>query len=61
MEPTLLDIVLILVLLGFFIAGVARGFWRTLGGAAGFLVGAAAAFFAMPIVGGWVDDPSGAS
>ncbi|WP_168198615.1 MarP family serine protease [Nesterenkonia sp. NBAIMH1] len=57
MEPTLLDIVLILVLLGFFIAGVARGFWRTLGGAAGFLVGAAAAFFAMPIVGGWVDDP----
>ncbi|WP_170228453.1 MarP family serine protease [Nesterenkonia populi] len=57
MEPTLLDIILVLILIGFFIGGVARGFWNTLGGAAGFLVGATAAFFAMPMVAGWVTDP----
>lgn len=57
METTLLDIILVLILLGFFIGGVARGFWNTLGGAAGFLVGATAAFFAIPMVGGWVTDP----
>lgn len=54
---TLLDVVLLLVLLGFVISGFVRGVWLTVGGAAGFLVGAAAAFFAMPLVAGWVSEP----
>lgn len=54
---TLLDVILGLVLLGFLAAGLARGVWATVGGAAGFLVGAVAAFFAMPLVAGWVADP----
>lgn len=54
---TLLDVILLLVLLGFVISGLARGVWLTVGGAAGFLVGAAAAFFAMPLVAEWVAEP----
>lgn len=54
---TLLDVILLLVLLGFVIGGLARGVWLTVGGAAGFLVGAAAAFFAMPLVAEWVAEP----
>lgn len=54
---TLLDVILGLVLVGFLVAGLARGVWATIGGAAGFLVGAVAAFFAMPLVAGWVSDP----
>ncbi|WP_120006728.1 MarP family serine protease [Nesterenkonia muleiensis] len=57
MFVTLLDIVLALVVLGFVAAGFARGVWATLGGAAGFLVGAVAAFFAIPLVASWVPDP----
>ncbi|WP_022873693.1 MarP family serine protease [Nesterenkonia alba] len=58
MEVTLLDVVLVLVVIGFFLAGLMRGLWVTLGGAAGFLVGATAAFFAIPVVAGWVPDPT---
>lgn len=54
---TLLDVILVLVLLGFLVSGLARGVWVTVGGAAGFLVGATAAFFAIPLVAGWVPDP----
>ncbi|WP_300342447.1 MarP family serine protease [Nesterenkonia sp.] len=56
---TLLDVVLVLVLIGFLVAGLARGVWVTIGGAAGFLVGATAAFFAIPLVAGWVPHPLG--
>ncbi|WP_150461385.1 MarP family serine protease [Nesterenkonia ebinurensis] len=54
---TLLDVALVLVVIGFVAAGFARGVWSTVGGAAGFLVGAIAAFFAIPIVAAWVPDP----
>lgn len=57
MFVTLLDIVLVLVVVVFVVAGFARGMWATLGGAVGFLVGAVAAFFAMPIVASWVPEP----
>lgn len=57
MSVTLLDVILVLVLIGFLAAGLARGVWATIGGAAGFLVGATAAFFSIPLVAGWVPDP----
>lgn len=57
MDITLLDIILVLVLLGSFAVGLARGLWATVGGAVGFLVGATAAFFAIPMVSTWVADP----
>nr|WP_232532723.1 MarP family serine protease [Nesterenkonia alkaliphila] len=52
-----MDVVLVLVVIGFVAAGFARGVWATVGGAAGFLVGATAAFFAIPTVASWVPDP----
>ncbi|MDS2171135.1 MULTISPECIES: MarP family serine protease [unclassified Nesterenkonia] len=57
MGVTLLDVILVLVLLGFLIAGLRKGIWITVGGLAGFLVGAVAAFFSIPLVAGWVPDP----
>ncbi|MDR5712313.1 MarP family serine protease [Nesterenkonia flava] len=57
MSVTLLDVILVLVILGFFGVGLARGIWITLGGVVGFLIGASAAFFAIPVVAGWVPDP----
>lgn len=57
MGVTLLDVILVLVLIGFFIVGLRKGLWVTVGGVAGFLVGATAAFFAIPLVAGWVSDP----
>lgn len=53
----LLDVILVLVLIGFLIVGLRKGLWITVGGAAGFLVGAVAAFFAIPLVAEWVSDP----
>lgn len=52
-----LDVILVVVLLGFLIAGLRKGVWATLGGVFGFLVGATAAFFAIPLVASWVPDP----
>ncbi|GAB3180277.1 MarP family serine protease [Nesterenkonia halophila] len=57
MGPLLLDLILALVLLSVFVSGLRKGIWITIGGLAGFLVGATAAFFAIPIVSGWVSDP----
>ena len=57
MGITLLDVILVLVLIGFLAVGLRKGLWITVGGAAGFLVGAVAAFFAMPLVAEWVSDP----
>ncbi|WP_299167263.1 MarP family serine protease [uncultured Arthrobacter sp.] len=53
---TLLDIILVLVLIGYLIAGLKNGFLVTLGGIIGFAGGAVAAFFAIPLVSAWVPD-----
>jgi uncharacterized membrane protein required for colicin V production len=53
-EFTLLDLILAIVLLGYLITGLRNGFLVTLGGIAGFAAGAVAAFFAIPLVSGWV-------
>ncbi|BCW64407.1 MarP family serine protease [Arthrobacter sp. StoSoilB22] len=53
---TILDLALILMLLSYLIYGLRNGFMVTLGGIAGFIVGAIAAFMAVPLVSGWVTD-----
>jgi S1-C subfamily serine protease len=53
---TVLDLALILALLSYLIYGLRNGFLVTLGGIAGFAAGAVAAFFAVPLVSGFVDD-----
>ena len=53
---TLLDILLVLALVGYLVAGLRNGFLVTLGGIAGFVAGAVAAFFAIPLVSEWVPD-----
>ena len=53
---TLLDIILVLVLIGYLVAGLKSGFLVTLGGIIGFGAGAVAAFFAIPLVSDWVTE-----
>jgi len=53
---TVLDIVLILALLSYLVYGLRNGFLVTVGGLAGFAAGAIAAFFAVPLVSGFVAD-----
>ncbi|WP_423182339.1 MarP family serine protease [Arthrobacter sp. NyZ413] len=53
---TILDLALILTLLSYLIYGLRNGFLVTLGGIAGFVAGAVAAFIAVPLVGDWVKD-----
>lgn len=53
---TVLDIVLILALLSYLIYGLRNGFLVTVGGLVGFAAGAVAAFFAVPLVSGFVED-----
>ncbi|MGO4246650.1 MarP family serine protease [Paenarthrobacter sp. RAF54_2] len=53
---TILDLALMLMLLSYLIYGLRSGFLVTLGGIAGFVVGAIAAFMAVPLVSGWVSD-----
>lgn len=53
---TVLDLALILALLSYLLYGLRNGFLVTLGGIAGFIVGAMAAFVAVPLVSGWVQD-----
>lgn len=53
---TVLDIVLVIVLLVYLVTGLRNGFVVTLGGIAGFVAGAVAAFFAIPLVSAWVPD-----
>ncbi|WP_426003980.1 MarP family serine protease [Paenarthrobacter sp. NyZ202] len=55
---TILDLALILMLLSYLIYGLRNGFLVTLGGIAGFIVGAIAAFMAVPLVSNWVGDSS---
>jgi S1-C subfamily serine protease len=53
---TVLDIVLILALLSYLAYGLRNGFLVTVGGIAGFAAGDIAAFFAVPLVSGFVAD-----
>lgn len=57
-DLTILDWILILILLAYFIAGYSRGFFMTLGSVIGFAFGAVAAFYVTPLLvehvqGGW--------
>ena len=54
---TVLDLVLILALLSYLVYGLRNGFFVTVGGIAGFAAGAVAAFFAVPLVSEFVQDP----
>jgi uncharacterized membrane protein required for colicin V production len=53
---TVLDLALILTLLSYLIYGLRNGFLVTLGGIAGFAVGAIAAFISIPLVSDFVED-----
>ncbi|MBO1269773.1 MarP family serine protease [Arthrobacter cavernae] len=53
---TILDLALVLMLVSYLIYGLRNGFLVTLGGIAGFAVGAVAAFMAVPLVSGLVSD-----
>jgi uncharacterized membrane protein required for colicin V production len=53
---TVLDLALILTLLSYLIYGLRNGFLVTLGGIAGFAVGAIAAFVSIPLVSDFVED-----
>lgn len=55
--PILLDILLILILVAALVGGYRNGMLRNLSGLVGFVCGAIAAFFAMPLVGSWVPAP----
>lgn len=53
----LMDWVLIVALFFFALAGWRKSFLVALGGMLGFLAGAAASFFAIPLVSSWIPDP----
>lgn len=53
-----LDWVLLVALVLFALAGWRKSFLMALGGILGFLGGAAASFFAIPLVSGWIPDPT---
>lgn len=55
---TILDLVLILALVSYLVYGLRNGFLVTVGGIVGFAAGAIAAFFAVPLVSGYVPDPA---
>ncbi|CEA09092.1 Serine proteasec [Arthrobacter saudimassiliensis] len=58
LDLTVLDIILLLLLLSYLVAGLRKGLMVTLGGLLGFLAGGVAAFFAVPFVSAWVPDPT---
>jgi len=51
-----LDVLLIIVLVGYAVYGYRRGFAMSVGGILGVVVGSVLAFFAIPLVTGWVGD-----
>jgi S1-C subfamily serine protease len=53
----LLDLLLVLLLLGYTVSGFRRGLLHGVAAFVGLAVGAVAAFFAMPLVGSWVPEP----
>ncbi|MEA5453830.1 MarP family serine protease [Sinomonas sp. JGH33] len=56
LDTTFLDLVLVVVLIGYLVYGARVGFLVSLGGIIGFIVGGAAAFFAVPLVSQWLSD-----
>jgi S1-C subfamily serine protease len=53
----LLDLLLVLLLLGYTVSGFRKGLLHGVAAFVGLAVGAVAAFFAMPLVGSWVPEP----
>lgn len=53
----IIDVVLILILLGALSYGFTRGFVQTISGLIGLVAGGIAAFFVIPWVAGWIQDP----
>lgn len=51
-----LDILLVVLFVGFLVSGLRKGLFVTLGGIAGFVAGGVATFFAIPLVSSWVQD-----
>ena len=56
-ESVVLDIALVLLIVGYLVQGFRTGFARSLSGFIGVVVGGIAAFFAIPVVSGWVTTP----
>ena len=57
MQPgVILDIILVVVLIGFLIRGWRAGLLGSLGGLVGLAAGGVGAFFAIPLVASWVPD-----
>lgn len=56
MGLTVLDLLLLLALLGYLVYGFRAGLVLSLGAISGIVLGAVAAFFAIPLVGSWVTD-----
>ncbi|NUP74621.1 MAG: CvpA family protein, partial [Sinomonas sp.] len=55
-DTTFLDLMLVVVLIGYLVYGVRAGFLVSLGGIIGFLLGGSAAFFAVPLVSQWLSE-----
>jgi S1-C subfamily serine protease len=53
----ILDVLLVLLLVGYTVSGYRRGLLHGVSALAGVVVGAVAAYFAIPIVGSWVPEP----
>ncbi|MFC0583034.1 MarP family serine protease [Micrococcoides hystricis] len=51
------DLLLIVVMISFFVSGARRGFWVTLGTLVGFVAGATLSFLSIPLVSQWVGNP----
>lgn len=56
MAAIVLDLLLVLVLLGYLAAGIRNGFVRSLGGIAGVVAGGVLAYLSIPLVSQWVTD-----
>ena len=57
-ETRILDVLLILLLLGYLVYGYRSGFVSSLSAIVGMVVGAIAAFFVIPLLGGWIPNSS---
>jgi len=55
--PAILDVLLVLLLLVFFVYGYRAGLVRSLSGIVGMVAGGIAAFFVVPLLGAWVPSP----
>lgn len=57
LSSVILDILLVLLLLSYTVFGFRAGLLISIGGIIGIILGAIAAFFAIPLVGSWVTNP----